>query len=250
MIPKIIHYVWVGGTSLPRRFQRNVRTWRNANPGYELAFWDDTRLDWSHPFVRLAYEQKAWAKLADFVRMDVVREHGGIYLDTDVEVLQSLDRLLDCECFFGFQPVGPAEPPVNNAVFGAVPQHWLVRDACAFFSHPACDEVRALGTGPELVSTLLQRCGLDHPVNAPADVAGVHIHPYWVFYPYHWEESFSPSCVRPDTLAVHHWELSWHSGQASWLRRHGLGLLKRYPAQYRRLRWAYRRLFQLFHAPS
>ena len=93
MIPKRIHYIWVGGP-LPDEQRRYVDTWRQQNPDYEFILWSEQNIDFSMTLVRQAYDQKKWSKVADIVRLVAVLKHGGIYLDTDFQVYRPLEPLL------------------------------------------------------------------------------------------------------------------------------------------------------------
>ena len=104
MIPKIIHYCWFGGKPLPPEVRRCIRSWQRVCPDYEIRRWDETNFDvTAHPFMKAAYEAGAWAFVSDIARLMVVHAHGGIYLDTDVELLRRPDGLLDNGCYVGTQ---------------------------------------------------------------------------------------------------------------------------------------------------
>ncbi len=91
MIPKMIHYCWFGGKPLPKDVLDCIKTWKKYCPDYEIKRWDESNFDVnSHPFMKAAYEAKAWAFVSDYARLKVVYDNGGIYLDTDVELLKNL----------------------------------------------------------------------------------------------------------------------------------------------------------------
>ena len=104
-IPRIIHYCWFGRGEKPRIVKRCVRSWKKFCPDYEIVEWneDNYDVDSSPLFVRQALEEKKYAFASDYIRLDVVYNHGGIYLDVDVELLKNLDPLLDNRCYFGFE---------------------------------------------------------------------------------------------------------------------------------------------------
>ena len=100
MIPKKIHFCWLGGGKYPERVRQCMESWRRALPGYEIVRWDESRFDVnSVPWVREAIERKKYAFAADYIRHYALYHEGGIYLDTDVEVLKPFDDLLDAEMF-------------------------------------------------------------------------------------------------------------------------------------------------------
>lgn len=104
VIPKTIHYCWFGGGGMPERFQKNIDAWKKCCPDYEIIRWDESNYDVTkNRYMRQAYEAKKWGFVPDYARMDIVNEYGGIYLDTDVELLKPLDSLLGYEMFCGFE---------------------------------------------------------------------------------------------------------------------------------------------------
>ena len=103
-IPKTIHYCWFGGNPLPELAQKCIESWKKYCPDYEIKRWDETNFDLDYnDYVREAYEAKKWAFVTDVVRLYALVTYGGIYMDTDVEVLKPLDELLDYEAVSGFE---------------------------------------------------------------------------------------------------------------------------------------------------
>lgn len=105
MIPKTIHYCWFGRKPLPKLAKKCIKSWKMYCPDYEIIQWNEDNFDISACplYVRQAYEAKKWAFVTDYVRLRVVYEHGGIYLDTDVELVKSPDALLEEKAFFGLE---------------------------------------------------------------------------------------------------------------------------------------------------
>jgi len=104
MIPKIIHYVWFGGNPLPDDAVRCIDSWRRFCPDYEIKEWNESNFDVaSMPYTEEAYKARKFAFVADYVRLYALYYEGGIYMDTDVEVLKSLDPLLPNLAFSGFE---------------------------------------------------------------------------------------------------------------------------------------------------
>ena len=105
MIPKLIHYCWFGGNPLPKLAEKCIKSWKKYCPDYQIIRWDESNYDISSAplFVLQAYEAKKWAFVTDYVRLQVVYENGGIYLDTDVELVKPLDCFLNHSAYFGFE---------------------------------------------------------------------------------------------------------------------------------------------------
>jgi hypothetical protein len=130
MIPKKIHYIWVGGGTKSDAIKRCMSTWKNHLKDYEIIEWNEQNFDInSNPFVKAAYEAKKWAYVSDYIRAKVIYEHGGIYLDTDVLILDNFDKFLDHRAFVGFE--NPDFP--FTAVFGAEKGHPFVKEMLDYY---------------------------------------------------------------------------------------------------------------------
>ena len=104
MIPKIIHYCWFGGNPLPEDAKRYIESWKKYCPDYEIIEWNEKNFDLHYnDYVWEAYQAKKWAFITDVVRLYVLATYGGVYMDTDVEVLKSLDPFLNHVAFSGFE---------------------------------------------------------------------------------------------------------------------------------------------------
>ena len=104
MIPKKIHYCWFGRGEKPKLAKKCIASWKKHCPNYEIIEWNEDNFDLDYnAYTRYCYDNKKWAFLSDFARLVVVAEHGGIYFDTDVELLKRPDELLQYEAFYGFE---------------------------------------------------------------------------------------------------------------------------------------------------
>lgn len=121
MIPKIIHYIWFGGNPYPPKVQYCMETWRKYLPDYEFHIWNEDTFDVnSIQFTKEAYANKKWAFVSDYVRVYALHKYGGWYLDTDVEVLRSLDGLSNHKMVLGTDDGG-----YLSVVMGSEPQHFF-----------------------------------------------------------------------------------------------------------------------------
>src|SRR5699024_3298849 len=118
MIPRTIHYCWFGGKPLPAKVESNIASWKRYCPDYKIIQWNESNYEVHiNDYVSQAYGQKKYAFVSDYVRLDVINEYGGIYLDTDVELIKPLDDLIQYKSFFGLEDVGR----VNTGLgFGSV----------------------------------------------------------------------------------------------------------------------------------
>ncbi len=104
MIPKKIHYCWFGGNAKPDSVQKCINSWKRFCPDYEIIEWNESNFDiHCMPFVEQAIESKKYAFASDVARLMVVYENGGLYFDTDVEVVRNFDDLLENKAFLGFE---------------------------------------------------------------------------------------------------------------------------------------------------
>lgn len=112
MIPKVIHYCWFGGTEIPAHDQECINSWKKYCPDYEIVRWDESNYDYTkNQYMKEAYEAKKWGFVPDFARLDIIYEHGGIYLDTDVEITRNIDDLLENKAYMGFEAEGEVVNP-------------------------------------------------------------------------------------------------------------------------------------------
>lgn len=125
MIPKVIHYCWFGGKPLPELAQKCITSWKKCCPDYEIKQWNETNVDLSSfDYMREAYEEKAWGFVPDVARLQIIYEYGGIYLDTDVEILRSFDPLLCNGAFMGLED---GKYVALGLGFGAEKKHPLIK---------------------------------------------------------------------------------------------------------------------------
>ena len=104
MIPKVIHYCWFGNNPKPKMVKKCINSWKKYCSDYEIIEWNENNFDVNYcDYVKEAYEAKKWAFVSDFARLWIIYNCGGIYLDTDVEIIRNLDELLNDKAFFGFE---------------------------------------------------------------------------------------------------------------------------------------------------
>lgn len=117
MIPKIIHYCWFGGNPLPQSAIKCINSWKRFFPDYEIKQWDETNFDVNIiPYTRDAYSIRKYAFVSDYARMWVLYNFGGIYFDTDVEVVRSFDDILSKGGFMGFETSEYVAPGLGMAL--------------------------------------------------------------------------------------------------------------------------------------
>ena len=104
MIPKIIHYCWFGDKELPKLAKKCLASWKKYCPDYQIKCWNESNFDVnSNQYVKEAYENKKYAFVTDYVRLYALYNFGGVYMDTDVEVIKNIDDFLNCKGFSSFE---------------------------------------------------------------------------------------------------------------------------------------------------
>jgi len=201
MIPKIIHYCWFGGAPFNDTIQRCIESWKQMLPEYTLVRWDESTLPWDLlPWARQTYRHRRWALLSDYARLYALVTQGGIYLDTDVEVLKPLDPLLVHRAFVGFEQKIINKRPVGNAVIGSEPGFWFVQDCFRQLERSFCLHLKPR-YGVKVGNLLLKKLGL-HAYGRQT-IRELLVCEKEFFYPDEAE-------IGPETYCIHHELNSWH----------------------------------------
>ena len=195
MIPKVIHYVWVGGKPLTPLAELCIASWKKYLPDYQLQLWNESSLPsevMEHPYVQAMYEQKKWAFVSDYIRFWALKNEGGIYFDTDTEVLKSFDDLLKHEAFFGKSKDGF----VAAGVIGTVPEHRVIQDILNVYNNDRVFSTQR--TSPHTVTDVLER-------NSYPDVV---VYDYQYFNPCNDGEKCTVAKLKL-AYTNNHWAESW-----------------------------------------
>ncbi len=221
MIPKKIHYCWVGGAPLPESAKKCIKSWRKYCPDYEIVEWNESNYDFtSVPYMKEAYEAKKWGFVPDYARLDIIYKNGGIYLDTDVEIVRSFDPLLQLHGFAGFQD----ETQINfGQGFGAEAGNPVIKELMESYRDLRFIKENGeadLTPSPRLnTDALAERCGLI-PEACQQELGQFSVFPPEFFCP----KSFSDGVIRKtkNTYSIHHFDASWFGDEgkkallASW----------------------------------
>ena len=210
MIPKIIHYCWFGGNPLPELAQKCIASWKKYCPDYEIKEWNEGNFDLNCcDYVREAYETKKWAFVSDYARLEIIYTQGGIYLDTDVELLQSLDEFLGLPCFLGTETTGL----INTGVgFGAEKGNTAVKVLLGEYenlhfikNNGMLDMIPC----PQRNDAAIKKLGYRFSENDIWKISQVVVFPPQYFCPidYQTERINIQEC----TVSIHHFSASWHT---------------------------------------
>lgn len=208
LIPKIIHYCWFGNQEKPRSVINCISSWQKYCPDYEIREWNEKNSDLSaNAYIREAYQARKWAFVSDYVRLAALIEQGGVYLDTDVELLKSLDPLLENEAFCGFE----TPDRVATAVLGSKKKHplflkFLKSYENSHFINPDGSYNRT--TNVVRLSRLLADQGFS--LNGEEQcLEKLHLYPVDYFCPRDFETG--KINLSPDSYAIHHFDNTWWS---------------------------------------
>lgn len=206
MIPKIIHYCWFGENQLPELEQNCISTWKKKLPDYEIKLWNESNSDLnSCEYVRQAYENKKYAFVSDFIRIKALYEYGGIYFDTDVEVLKSFDPFLVNNAFLGFEN----RTCVGTAVIGSEKGISFAKEMLDYYyTHPFvdCNGHLNLTTNVSILNDLLEKKGLIRE-NKEQIVGDIHVYERSFFFPK--KKSEEVFLVTDQTVAIHKMSATW-----------------------------------------
>lgn len=206
MIPKTIHYCWFGHGEMSPMMKKCIRSWKKYCPDYEIIEWneDNFAID-STVWTKEAYDAKKYAFVADYVRLKVLYEYGGVYLDTDQELIKPIDIFMRHQCFMGFME----KTSVNTGLLGAEKGHPIIGELLAYYIDRTflVDGKPDLFPNTEWVTQILLKHGMIQNNEYQIINADTHIYPQTFFCP--------TSCVSPEdcksneTVALHHWAMTW-----------------------------------------
>ena len=208
-IPKIIHYCWFGRGILPEESKKYIESWKKYCPEYEIKEWNEDNFDIkSNKYVKEAYEAKKYAFVTDYVRLYALYNEGGIYMDTDVEVLKPLDEFLKHHAFSSFEnndsiPTGLMASEKNG--------EWVKNLLDEYTDMSFIKEDGSYDTTTNVVritNLTEQKYGLVRK-SSYQDLGVVTLYPHEYFCPKDWESG--NIYVTENSHAIHHFNGSWHT---------------------------------------
>lgn len=211
MIPKTIHYCWFGHGGYPEIVKKCLASWQKYCPDYQIKRWDESNYNVEKtPFTTEAYQQRKWAFVSDYARLDIIYHEGGIYLDTDVELIRSLDDLLSVPCFVATASDGSG---INSGLgFGAEAGHEAVGAMLEEYTgkHLVIDGRMDLTPCPVLNTAPFLREGYDPKVFEKQVVLNALILPPCYFDPINGQTS--ELHLTDETIGIHRFAGSWQTG--------------------------------------
>lgn len=209
MIPKVIHYCWFGGKEKPTEVIRCIESWKKYCPNYKIIEWNEKNYDYQkNEYTKYCYEHKLWAFFTDYVRLDIIYSYGGIYLDTDVEVIKSFDPLLKEDCFLGMEEIGTVN---TGEGFGAEKGNPIIKENKEFYEN----KFNFFNNGKfkkiicvKITTDILTKYGL-RKINEIQSFDVFTVYPPAYFCPK--KMGTNKITITKDTYSIHHFDSSWKS---------------------------------------
>ncbi len=208
-IPKVIHYCWFGKGKMPALSEKCIKSWEKYCPEYKIVCWNEDNFNVNeNRYAKEAYEAGKWAFVSDYVRLKVLYEQGGIYLDTDVELIKPLDLLIQEHGFIGFETSGNLSTGLGfacekgNELVGAILKDY---DDISFVLP---DGTFDLTPCPDRNTKTLTELGLDTGVKDQMFM-GMHILPEEFLCPVNYYTG--KKTITKNTYSIHHYCASWTS---------------------------------------
>ena len=222
MIPKIIHYCWFGRNPLPDSAQKCIASWRKFLPGYEINAWNEDNFDVnSIPYTRQAYAAKKYAFVSDYARFWILYHEGGLYFDTDVEMVKSFDDILEQGAFMGLEIDGTKKgtkvainPGLGLGAEAGMPIYLEILNGFANLDYYGSDGQRNNYSMIPMVTDMFLRNGL-RKNGQIQQLSGVTIYPQCYFNPYYGVTGILQ--LTSETHSIHWYSATWMEPKALWL---------------------------------
>ncbi len=203
MNSKKIHYCWFGNNPLPESVKRCIKSWKKYCPDYEIIEWNEQNYDVNKiPFIEKAYKEKKYAFVSDYARLDIIYNEGGIYLDTDVELIKDITPLLDHSCFLGMESAGEVATGLG---FGAVKKHPFIYENMQYY-HNTTFDMNNIITCVNVTSSILLKKGLIN-IDKNQILDDVYIYSTEYFCPLNYKTN--ELSITNNTYSIHHYDATW-----------------------------------------
>lgn len=202
-IPKVIHYCWFGGKPLPKTAKKCIKSWKKYCPDYIIKEWNESNFDLNcNVYCKEMARKGKWAFLTDYVRLKVIYENGGIYLDTDVRVIRPLNELVEQGSYMGVENTRL----VNTGLgFAAMAGHPFIKENLDYYEE--IENIEQPCSCPIITTKLLEKYGYNKLDNNIQYIAGLTIYPQEFLCPKN--ERTGITKITENTYSVHQFEASW-----------------------------------------
>lgn len=201
MIPKKIHYCWFGKARKSDLIKRCIASWVTFCPDYEIVEWNESNFDINqNPFTKKMYEQKKWAFVSDYARFKILKEDGGIYLDTDMLLVKPIDELHSNSFFSAYED----ETYISCGAIGAEKDNALIKKCLDYYNSNLEKLINAQVAVPKILTSCHNNLTMEEKQN-------IKIYPKSYFYPFNQFEikKFNGNNAPNESYGVHLWNYSW-----------------------------------------
>lgn len=209
MIPRVIHYCWFGRNKKNRLIDYCIGTWKKYCPNYKILEWNEDNYLSINKYFLQAIKAKKWSFASDYARLDIIYKYGGIYLDTDVELIQSLDRLIELECFLGTEEGKDGQLIATGLGFGAEAKHKAVKMMLDEYNDICFESKKGildLTPCPKRNTLPFVRFGYKSTERVQV-IVGATIYPAEYFSPKNYLTRELK--ITPNTISIHHYDGGW-----------------------------------------
>jgi len=224
MIPKIIHYCWFGRNPLPSEARKCIDSWKKYLPDYEIKEWNEDNFDVnSIPYTAQAYAAKKYAFVSDYARFKILYEYGGLYFDTDVEVISSLDAIIKNGAYMGIEKSKATAKDNPTGWVGINPGLGIGTEKGNEFYRKLLVKYATMrfdingGTVVKHTTELLTQLGFDGQ-NRLQKIGDITIYPDEYFCPM--DSTTGLLVITTNTVSIHHYTCSWMNHKSISFRLH------------------------------
>lgn len=216
-IPKVIHYCWFGGNPLPELAQKCIASWQKHMPDYEIKQWNEANFDINRcncSYIKEAYDAGKWAFVSDYVRFYLLYNYGGVYFDTDVELIRPINNILDIGPYMGMEKTSQSKRILVNPGLGIAAPAGLeiYKKIIEYYNEQHFIDVNGnidQTTVVHRVTSLLKEYEWDDVGNNIIKVKNIYVYPSEYFCPM---DYFSGQInISSKTYSIHHYVASWMS---------------------------------------
>lgn len=207
MIPKILHFVWVGDKEKPDLVKKCIESWQKFCPDYNIIEWNNEKFEQiKNTYSQQAFENKKWAFVSDYIRLYALYNYGGIYIDTDIEITHNIDKFLSHDFVSCFELYQNNYSPICSAFMGAKKNSYLIKELLEYYESSTFETRRGLDLTPNterITKYFVEKYHIKQPFDGTKKL---ELSENCIIYPYHY---FCVNDYNKENYAIHHFNGSW-----------------------------------------
>ena len=207
MIPKTIHYCWFGGNNLPEDAKKCINSWKKYLPDFDIKEWNESNFDIECcEYVKQAYKMKKWAFVSDYARFWILYHYGGLYFDTDVEIIKDMHSIIERGAFMGCETINKCAPGLG---LGVNPGLGLYKEILDYYQELHFDMKNGITeTVVDHTTHILKKHGWEGNGSVEL-IDGIYVYPPEYFCPM--DYTTGSLNITDHTYAIHWYSASWQS---------------------------------------